>query len=37
MIVPGHMGEVSTLIGTAMTLLRGGGSATTTGGAPPQP
>jgi regulator of protease activity HflC (stomatin/prohibitin superfamily) len=37
MIVPGHMGEVSTLIGTAMTLLRGGGSATTTGGAPAQP
>ena len=27
MIVPGHMGEVSTLIGTAMALLRGGGAA----------
>jgi regulator of protease activity HflC (stomatin/prohibitin superfamily) len=25
MIVPGHMGEVSTLIGTAMALLRAGG------------
>ena len=27
MIVPGHMGEVSTLIGTAMALLRGGTAA----------
>ena len=31
MIVPGHMGEVSTLIGTAMALLRGGSA----GGAGP--
>ena len=23
MIVPGHMGEVATLIGTAMTLMKG--------------
>ncbi|CAD5366402.1 Putative stomatin/prohibitin-family membrane protease subunit YbbK [Rubrivivax sp. A210] len=27
MIVPGHMGEVATLIGTAMTLIKGGGKA----------
>ncbi len=26
MIVPGHMGEVAGLIGTAMTLMRGGGA-----------
>ena len=38
MIVPGHMGEVSTLIGTAMTLLRGAppapGASAATGAAP---
>jgi regulator of protease activity HflC (stomatin/prohibitin superfamily) len=37
MIVPGHMGEVSTLIGTAMTLLRGGQAGAGTSAGPGVP